>query len=772
MKRQGQALLSSLWIFRAIVFVFCLSLFSVPTAFSQDKSLSFDGKKKRKRSGKVQRLKYKFKKKKKVIFKFKKRKKTKRELAEEAARKKKSTKKALGSSVGQSLQKAMDQEQAKLRMQKIKLYKRVIPTLPDDEPTSRRRKATMYYQLAEEYWEQSKFLRFLSLEKHNKAMEQWDKKCRKIGDPSKCPKAPKPDLLKSNAYRSQAITIYRKLLKKFPKYSRADEVMFYLGLNLMETKRHKEGLSRFKTLIKQFSKRGSRFIPDAYTALGEYYFNKNKVQDAMYNYGYSLKTARGFYRKKTTPDDLRVSMRGVHLRAMYMLAWCDFNVGNYEKALKRFKRVVQLSIRYKKTKESRVLLKNDSLRDLILVFSKMDATKVAYDYFKGVMGAQYAYRAGKKLARKYYGQSNYVRSIKMYRFMMGINEKGFKSTLGPDTPVFQNEIVRSAARIWKPKKIYTEVLKLMSYFEPDNPWFKKWEPVKKVYKVAEESAEQTLLEYSTKYHQLAQKEKQNKRKKEQYYDFAIKLYDQYLRYFPRTESAYELRFYLGELLYRKAKLTSPNVKRLSKKARDYYKRASRHYYLTTLKKGQFKKQASFSEILCYEALAGRTGSAELKGAGKKLRGLRKTKDGKVTWDKKKIKKGSWDARLLKAYQRYLTVVKDKDERLQAFFKTGTIYYSYKHYLKSMDIFSKMAKEFPNHELSRRAAFMILYSYEDLGQWAKLQDSARLFIKDPKLTAKSKFKKEMYYMIIRSGYLYIMEDLKAAKTNDAKLAIAE
>ena len=72
----------------------------------------------------------------------------------------------------------MDEQQATLRMQKITLYKRVIPTLPEDGPEAKERKGTMYYQLAEEYWEHSKYLSFLALEKHNKEVDKWDKACR------------------------------------------------------------------------------------------------------------------------------------------------------------------------------------------------------------------------------------------------------------------------------------------------------------------------------------------------------------------------------------------------------------------------------------------------------------------------------------------------------------------------------------------------------------------------------------------------------------------
>lgn len=744
-----------------------LLFFSNPAVSQAQKSDNFGVGKKTKRQ-KFKSLRFKFKKKKKTQFKFK-RKKTARELRDEKLRaqaKKKVVKKASKSNELSAFDDAKEKEAA-FRKKKIELYKKALPGMQTLTAEDRKLKANMYYQLAEEYWEESKYQRFKAMRAHNKVAEKWDRECRKLDDVKKCPPQPKPNLELSNGYRVQAIGVYKRVLKLFKNYHRAPEVTFILALNLMETKRHKQGLKAFANLIKKYPK--SRYIPDAYMAIADYYFNKNKVNDAMDNYKNAIKTSRARYTNPKTAPDRKISMRGVHLRSTYMLAWGDFNVGEYERALRRFKKVIKLSIRYEKTKESKIILKNEALRDLVLTFSKMDATIDAYRYFKTVMGARYAYVATKKLASRYYRQGNYLRSVATYRLLMGLNPKGEKDKIGPEAPIFQNEIVRSVQRIWVPTKIYKEVLKLTAFLEDDNRWAGKWRGNKKVYSSVGESIEQTLLEFSTKYHQLGQKfEKKKKEKRsEMYYDFAVQLYEQYLRYFPKTESAYELRFFWAELLYRKAQKVQGRSKKISKAAKKYYAQAARQYNRVTQirpngRKGQYLKQSAFAEILCYEALAGRSQAASIRGGGKRLQGLRKDKNGKITWDRIKIKKGSWDARLLLAYERYLKIVKNKEERLQTFFKTGTIYYSYKYYLKSMDIFLRMAKEFPNHELSRRAAFMILYSYEDLKQWKELEKAARIFIVDKILTRKKAFKTEMYNMLIRSAFIPYLRRFNAAE----------
>jgi tetratricopeptide (TPR) repeat protein len=581
-------------------------------------------------------------------------------------------------------------------------------------------------------------------------------------------------MTESNAYRNQAITVYQRVLKEFPNYDRAPEITFILALNLMETGKHTEGVAYFNTLLKKWPE--SRFTADVYMQLGDYYFNANQVNAAISHYENAVRSSRKIYMDPKVPDDRKVPMRGIHLRSLYFLAWCDFNVGEYERSLRRFKRVIELSTRYAKTKESRVLLKSEALRDLIRTFAKMNTTVDAYAYFRQVMGPKYAYEATRRLAGYYYRQGNYVKAIDTYRHLMTISVDGQKDDYGPEVPILQNEIVRAATRIWEPTKIYEEVLKMVDYFEDDKPWAKRWKNQEKIWQEAQERVEQTLLEFSTRYHQTAQdQEQKNPKRSEQFFDFSIRLYEQYLRHFPKTESAYELRFFWAELLYRKAEKIKGTQQTLPPESSKKFARAARQYQIVvdSNPQGQYRKQAAFAEVLCYEHLAGRTGGAELRGAGRKLEGLTKDpKTGQVSWKKTEIKKGSWDDRLLNAYQRYLKIVtgsQHNEDRLQTFFKTGTIYYSYRHYLEAMNIFSQMAREFPDHELSRRAAFMILYSYEDLNQWKELEENARLFLRDKVLTANAKFKQEMFLMLIRSSFLRIHNEKEEQKLVPLQLA---
>ncbi|TNE43354.1 MAG: tetratricopeptide repeat protein [Deltaproteobacteria bacterium] len=656
-------------------------------------------------------------------------------------------------SKGQSAEALADEKTAQIRVQRMKLLREAIHNLMG-EPRAR-----MMYRLAEEYWEHSSYLRLKALRKHGKAMEAWDLARRKI--PQQASPAPKPNLQESLSYQLQAITVYKRVLGNFPTFSRAAEVTYTLGLRLMEMnkRRRQEGALLLNTFVKRWSQ--SRWMPEVRLALGDYFFRANKVNDAMLQYRQAIRVSRRVFLGTNAPPSEKVAARGVHLRALYYLAWCRFNVGDYNKALMRFKRVVALSTRYRKTKESRIVLRSEALRDMVRTFAKMNTPANAYRYFRQVVSAPYAFQATQRLAQMYFQQGQYLRSVATYRYLMRLRKDGTQDNVGPHVPVFQARIVQALARIRSPQQLLPQLQKLTRYFQPDSPW-SKWRDKPKVWTNAKDTVEATLQTFSTRFHQLAQKEKAAQ-KREELYSVAMKLYGQYLGQFPNSESAYSLRFFWAELMYRKAMKQIGKRRYVPRRVKPLLTAAARQYQKVAEKpRGEFRKQALFSEMLCYEHLTGRFGRRASVRVGTSTRvGKRHT-----------LRKNT--RRLLDAYERYLKLLKnnndkDKEERLQTYFKIASVYQSHRHYLKSIQIFSSIAEEFPEHEISRKAAFMILYGYEDLKRWHDLERNARMFLKNKKLTQNKRFRLEMYGMLMRGAFLHLKHLRMQKKLSKATLA---
>lgn len=481
-----------------------------------------------------------------------------------------------------------------MRAQKIRLFRQVLRS-----GVEKSQRATILYQLAELLWKQSKSLGVLAQQKHNAQMTVWDRECRVIGDPRKCPRPPKPDRKASIQYQSASLKIYRKLLQQFPKYARRYEVRFLYADNLLAAKQTKEAIKQYQTLIR--SGGDSRYVLFSQSALGNFFFQSNKMAKSIHYFKQALTTGQKILsRSKQKPIHSQVS--GTVLRSHYYLGWCFFNEGNFSQALKRFKLVVQLSGQYKTTFKGRVSLSNEALRDLVLVYAKLNVTDKAYRYFRKIKGPRFAHIATRRLARRYYQLGSYFTAMKVFRLLINTDPMGQKGKLHANVPLLQNEVVRACTRVCSLSQLRKEFVLLFSYLEPKHPWYKKWSRKKKTWQEVNERAEQTTLEFSTKYHQHAQREKVFQ-KRGALYLFAAFLYEKYVKFFPTTESVYELQFFLAEVQYHWGGVLLKRAKRENKsqkRALKLLRRACYHYRKLLFKKKRYKKVVTFAWKICLE----------------------------------------------------------------------------------------------------------------------------------------------------------------------------
>ena len=66
---------------------------------------------------------------------------------------------------------------------------------------------------------------------------------------------------------------------KYGSYKRMDEVLFYLAYMLNQVKKEDAARKYFKRLIKDYPK--SKFIPYAFLAFGDYFFDQKQLEDAL-----------------------------------------------------------------------------------------------------------------------------------------------------------------------------------------------------------------------------------------------------------------------------------------------------------------------------------------------------------------------------------------------------------------------------------------------------------------------------------------------------------
>src|SRR5581483_11297407 len=300
------------------------------------------------------------------------------------------------------------------------------------------RRADLEFQLAELWWEKARRAGQREIRQHDEAWTKWAEAGRKGEEP-------KADTRESEADRSRALEIYRRILEQYPRYERRDEVLFVFGHNLYESGRRQEGVAIYRTLVDQYPQ--SRFVPDAYVQMGEHYFASNDLPHARA----AFEKAAAFRLPKLYPF------------AVYKLAWCDYNAGAYAAAIARFQEVISYS--EGETRSDRVQLKNEALRDIVLAYARVDAVEGAIAYLSGKAGTG-ATDAVEKLASTYFEAGKFEQAIRVYRILQ---------ERAPDherAPAWQQKILLCYDKLDRRDQVASEMKRLVAGYGPDSGWAK------------------------------------------------------------------------------------------------------------------------------------------------------------------------------------------------------------------------------------------------------------------------------------------------------------
>ena len=232
-----------------------------------------------------------------------------------------------------------------------------IQKLLESKKISKFRKFELLLRLGETYAERHDYLRKVEVESFGKKFDAWESKGAKGKAPQISHNASKNELTK-------AVNSFRTLVNKFSTHPRSDAALFALGQALTLLGNNNAPMY-FKQLIKKHPK--SPLVPDTFLALGEFYFERHKVNDAINNYKQVLK----------------YKGHRVYPYAVYKLGWSHFNAGGvdnkkaYKKAVAAFKLVIKISDtpQYAKTA---VTLRKEAINDLVIVWSEAEDINSAW----------------------------------------------------------------------------------------------------------------------------------------------------------------------------------------------------------------------------------------------------------------------------------------------------------------------------------------------------------------------------------------------------------
>lgn len=590
----------------------------------------------------------------------------------------------------------------------------IIPRIAEGE-----RKADLYFQLAELWWEKARYLSLQENKEYDDAYGKWLEERR--GE------EPKLNATRSVRYRKEALRLYQIILKNHPAYPRQDEVLFVSAYNLYEAGQQEEAVQSYTRLIEQFPR--SRFVPDAYVQLGEHFFSHNDLGRARG----AFEKAAGFKLPKLYPF------------ALYKLAWCDYNAGDYRGAIDKFQTVVAYSEAQAApaAQRDRIQLKNEALKDIVLAYAQADAIDSAAAYLKDKGGNQ-SLDYVNRLAATYFETGKFEQAIRVYRMLEADAPTHVRA------PAWQQKILLAYDKLNRRDMVVQEMKRLVAEYGPASAWAKVNAGQKGALAESNELAEASLRELVQDYHQEAIKTKNAAT-----YRLARDFYRQYLDTFPAAETAYPMRFYYAEILY----------------ALEDWDAAAAQYaqVVDADPKGAYAQKAAYDAILALEKSVaiskGKLKKRELADASKiderKAKGQveqgRTLELRKVTKEIPEEPIPENEQKLIAACERYLSVAPGSPDEIVIRYKAAFVHYDHRHFVEAARRFGEIILKWPTDAWSQKAANLSLDILNTKEEWLALSDLAHRFLEDPKLCPPgSRFEKEVAQIGEGARFKYLMQ----------------
>ena len=556
-------------------------------------------------------------------------------------------------------------EVANIRSAQIQEYLNLIRDTSDNDPE----KPDLYFRLAELFAQKQRYQHFRAMELYNKidqAGSQGEKNKLK-SQQQKYFDAEKKELL-------NAVKVYKAIADnpKFRKYKRMDEALFYYAYTLQQAKYPDQARMIFKRLIKDYP--NSRFIPDAYLAFAEYYFQQG-----------NLSSAEKFYDKV-----LEFPKASIYNYALYMKGWVYYNQGNPKDSLETWYEVATRT----KGKEKEKDLNRAAKKDFVRAYADVGSADKAYAAFKRVDN-DFAFEMLGFLGEYYLAQGKARKTMYIYQQMMRERPKDERIC------DWQYTVVRAAMTVGDNEEKIQESERLAKLYRylADN----KAVP-EQMLTECRDNATDTLGWLAKVWHVEGLKTLN--------YDIlqnSDRLYRAYLTYFPDAKDAPEMQMFYAELLWKRAE-----GEQNPSKAGIVWEDAAKEYtkVVELSKNEQHVKEAAYAAVLAWKNALAVDPSTGAPDVDPEKQGGKAEKPQEIP-DKEK--------KMIDAFDVYIKYVKDQkdDELVVIKFLKGRIFWKYRHYAEAAPFFIDVIQTRPEHEVAEFSANLLLDSLNRSGQQEEL-----------------------------------------------------
>ncbi|MEW6442686.1 MAG: tetratricopeptide repeat protein [bacterium] len=479
------------------------------------------------------------------------------------------------------------------------------------------------------------------LARHRQAMRAYDDSFKQfqLGYATSRPDVPRYDF-------APAREIYKDFLETFPDSPNRPEVLYNIAYSFEEEGDLDQAVSLFGEVA--LSAPSSRFSPEAYMRLGEHHFELNDFDKA-----------RAYYRKVLDLGDTPL-----YEKALFKVGWCDYAAQQVDEAQRSFARILDLYAPQEGKKKGD--LYRESLEILAKILSETGGAPALDDFLKEHHNPPYGPDLSVQLADHFRETSRFKDAIETYQQIL----RSYPDH--PRAPFMEKsllECLRVEGRVAEAERIEAS---LLDRYGRRTGWDLA-NPDPQVRAEADAVLQEILSNQILAHHRTAREKKDAAE-----YDKAIRLYENYLEYFPPDERAYENRFLLAECLF--------ETGRFERAAEEYARVATEESFL------QYRERAGSKRIQCLEALRAQN-------------------------------KADVDV-LLAAYRGYIELNPESDQVPLLLFKQGEILYNARRYPEAAALFREIIERYPHHANIRRAWMLVLESHFEASHYPEVERWAR------------------------------------------------
>lgn len=599
---------------------------------------------------------------------------------------------------------SMSERANRKRDQFIGKLEKLLPSMEEGSA-----KAEYVFRLSEAYWLKSKH-------NHLQAMRTWDEELERWANAGHKGREPLLDDVgqaqEAEVDRQKALSLYREIIATYPNYPRLDEVLYNLASSLYESGKKREGVRKYLALVREYP--ASDYVADAWLELGEHFFAANKLSKAVTAYKKAAET------KKPR----------IFSFALYKLAWCDYNLGAYDEALAKFRRVVEYSRGDASSQEmgqrDRLQLIEEALSDMVRSYSHLDAVDEAFEYYEAQVGAQRSYKYVHRLAQLYNAEGKFALEVRAF------DELNKRHPYNPAAAENQAAIMNAYAKADRKDKVRKAVRRLVNLYSPNGTWARRNADTPRVVERAAEVVEQQLAGLVTDQHRAARETKLVST-----YRLARDIYSEYLGIFPNSENGIKFRFFYGEILY--------ELKEFQQAAPQYDR------VVVERPQGPYAKRSAYNAILAWEKVA--AGAQQTLAGSRKIRESRgrKSEGLKQLARLERLTKGgefrasalsAVEKKLADACDRFAQVAAKDSEVVKVKFKSARLYYIHNQFEEAAKRFGEIIDRWPKDDLARVSADSIVQSFNVRSDWSNLNLWSRKFSGNRQLMADKAFAKRI------------------------------